>query len=270
MAADEKRRLAGILGRRFFLRFHISLILAFAFATGLLATRGFLALGLDTLHWRWPLALLLAYGAFLLGLRLWLAYVGLGRYVDDEPDVDLPDLGFSGGDGSGGGLSLGDGSLAADLPDGGLSPGSGGFGGGGASGDFATPVAEADSGGGLLSSVKLPDADLGGADDGCLYLLVLAAILALLAAVLGVGIFVIWNAPSILAEAAFEAALAAGLVRPTRRIDHPGWVGGALRGTWKPFALVFAAAMAVAWLAETFAPEARTLPEAIRYILDMI
>lgn len=272
MTEDGKERLAAILGRRFFLRFHISLILAFAFAAGLLATKGFLALGMETLHWRWPLALLFAYGAFLVGVRIWLAYVGLGRYVDDEPDPELPDLGLLGDTGPGqvpSGIPVTDGlhGCAAPLPD--PAPGGGTFGGGGASADFAPPAAEAPAGDGLLSSVKVPDVDLGGGDDGCLYVIVLIAIVALLAAVLGVGVFVVWNAPAILAEAAFEAALAAGLVRSARRVVQPGWIGGALRGSWKPFAGVFAIAMTVAWLAETFAPEARTLPEAIRFIVSM-
>lgn len=87
---SSKSQLAHWIARRFFARFHLTLILAFAFAVGLLTTKGFLALGLDTMHWRWPLALATAYLAFLLGIRLWLGYVGLGRYIDDTPDLDLP------------------------------------------------------------------------------------------------------------------------------------------------------------------------------------
>lgn len=263
--ADEraKKHLAAWLAKRFLVRFHFSLILAFGLAAGLLATKGFLALGLDTMHWRWPLALLVAYGAFLVGVRVWLSYIGLGRHLDRRDDVgfDVPDLGFtSGGSGSGGaGSRLGD-ALLDGI--GRINPGGGQFGGGGASGDFALGAAE---GGGLLPKVELPDIGVD-ADEGCLPILVLIAIIALLAVVLGVGVYVIWQAPALLAEVAFEGALAAGLVKPFRRVEDPGWVGGAVRATWKPFLLVFAVAMAVAGLAEFFAPEARTLPEAVKIL----
>lgn len=255
--ARAKKRLAGWLVQRFFVRFHISLILAFAVAAGLLATRGFYALGLETMHWRWPLALLAAYAAFLLGVRLWLAYVGLGRYLErgEGFDIDVPDLGFSSTGGDAGGVpSLGD--LGAQALD---TAGSGGFGGGGAVGDFGS-AAVSDSG------ISLPDIDLdvGGADEGCLPIVALLAILALLAAVLGVGFYIVWQAPFMLAEAAFEAAMAAGLIRSARRVDDPGWIGGALSASWKPFLLILVFTVIVAALAEKFAPQARTLPQAIQ------
>jgi hypothetical protein len=259
--ASARQRLAGWLKERFFVRFHIALILAFAVVVGLLTTRGFFALGLETMHWRWPLALLAAYAAFLLGVRVWLAYIGLGRYLERETDfdVDIPDPGFSvsGGD-SGTHISFGDaGSQIIDT-----AGSNGGFGGGGASADFSAGVS--DSGSGLA----LPDidVDLGGADEGCLPLIILALVLALLVAVFGVGAYVVWQAPMLLAEVAFEAALAGGLIRAARRVDDPGWIGGALSASWKPFLLIFVFSLAAAALTEKFAPEARTLPQAIRQL----
>ena len=61
-----RQKLAVWLSQHFFVRFHLSLILGFAFVAGLLTTKGFLALGMETMHWRWPLALLASYLAFLL------------------------------------------------------------------------------------------------------------------------------------------------------------------------------------------------------------
>lgn len=262
--AQAKRRIAAWLSERFFVRFHFSLILGVAFAVGLLATKSFLALGMETLHWRWPLALLLSYLTFLLCVRLWLGYIGLGRYIDDGKDVslDLPDVSFSGGSGSsGGGVSLDVGNLAVRAP------GGGEFGGAGASGDFSLSVGDSGSGsGGVLSSLGDAVGEVGGgsSDEGCLVVL---AILVLFAVILAAGGFMIWQAPNLLAEAAFEAALAAGLVKPLRRIADPGWVGGALRASAWPFALIFVCAMAIAGLAEHYAPAATTLPEAIRILL---
>lgn len=266
-SAQAKRRLAGWLAKRFFVRFHLSLILGFALAAGLLATKGFLVLGLDTMHWRWPLALMVAYGAFLLGVRLWLGYVGLGRYLGrgDDSSFDLPDPGVSFDGGGSGGSGLGD--VVAEGV-GRIVAGGGKFGGGGASGDFAAAAVESTADGGVLPDVSMPDIDLPDmdADEGCLPIIVLLLILALLLAVLGVGFYVVWQAPMLLAEVAFEAALAAGLVKPSRRLDDPGWIGGAVRASWLPFLLVFLAALAVAALAESFAPEARTLLEAVKIL----
>jgi len=266
-----KKRLAAYFLKRFFVRFHISLILAFAFTAGLLATKGFLALGLETMHWRWPLALLAAYGAFLLGVRVWLSYVGLGRYLDDDKDndsdIDLGDVADAASN------LVPDGSI--DLPDisasglgdsvGSVIEHAGSGGGGGASGDFAAAVVDSGS-----SGFSLPDVgDIGdiGGDDGCLPIIIVILILALLAAALGVGFYLIWQAPLLLSEAAFEAALAAGLVKAVRRVDDPGWIGGTLSASWKPFLLIFVFAVAAAALAESYAPEACTLTEAIHTLL---
>jgi len=258
--ARAKARLAGWLSRRFFLRFHFSLILAASFAVGLLATKGFLALGLETLHWRWPLALLAAYLSFLLCVRLWLSYVGLGRYLGDrDSQLELPDLNLSGGGGSSGGGS------AIDVPLPTVDGGGGQFGGGGASGDFGLAATDGGGDGLLASPLKAVGEAAGGSDGGCLVVL---AILALLAVIFGIGIYLVWQAPALLAEAAFEAALAAGLVKPLRRLDDPGWLGGTLRATWVPFLVIFACAMGIAGLAEHYAPEAATLPQAIRILLQ--
>jgi hypothetical protein len=261
--SKAKERLALWLNRRFSVRVHFSLILAASFGVGLATTKGFLALGMATMHWRWPIALLAAYLAFLLCVRLWLSYVGLGRYLGDgrESTLDFPDLNVSGGSGSsgGGGVSLGD-----ALPR--VGGGGGQFGGGGASGDFALAAGDSDAGGGLSSSLKSVAGDaFGGSDEGCLVVLV---ILALLAVVFGVGVYMVWQAPALLAEAAFEAALAAGLIKPLRRVADPGWLGGTVRASWVPFLVIFACTMTIAGLAEHYAPDATTLVEAIYLILQ--
>lgn len=266
----NKRRLAGLLAHRFFLRFHLSLILGFSFAIGLLATKCLLLLGLESLLLRWPMAVFAAYGGFLLGIRVWLAYIGLGRHLGGEDDggnladgaLDVADFGFSGSSGNSGG-GIGGGLRVPEIPGG---P-SGSFGGGGASSDFAALPEGGGSLGDSLPSVDLPDLDLGGADDGCLPVLVLLAVAALLLAVFGVGIYVIWQAPFMLAEAAFEAALAAGLIRSAHRITDPGWIGGAVRASWKPLLWVLVITLLAAAVVEHYVPQARTLLEAIRLLL---
>ena len=254
----SKRQLAELLAKRFFLRFHISLILLFSFAAGLLTTRILLALGVESLLWRWPIAVLGAWGGFLLGVRLWLAWIGLGRVLDRDDGsgsdvLDLTDIGdcIPSGGGSGSGTLS---ELPVPVP-------GGNFGGGGASAAFS-----GDGGGSTLPSLDLPDIDLGGGDDGCLPIILLLAVLALLAAAAGIGVYMIWQAPLMLAEAAFEAAVAAGMIRSTQRIRDPGWVEGAMRGSWKPFLLVLVVTVLVAAALRHFVPEATTLLEAVRLL----
>lgn len=255
---DMRRRLAAQLTKRFFVRFHLSLILLLSVAVGLLTTKGFLLLGLETMHWRWPIALLAAYLAFLLGVRIWLSYIGLGQYLDRSPSGDDGfDLGLDGGGGSNGSS----GSIDIDVPF--RNAGGGQFGGGGASGEFGVALVDGNGAGGGSGSWDI--GDLGLDDDG---FWVLLAVAALLVVIFGAGFYLVWQAPAVLAEAAFEAALAAGMIKPVRRIRDPGWVGGAIRASWLPFLVVFVCAMTIAGLVEHYAPTARTLLEAVGILLN--
>ncbi len=266
---SARQRLAGWLEQRFLVRFHVALILAFSLGVGLLTTRVFLHLGLETMHWRWPLVLFAAYGAFLLALRVWLSYIGLGRYLESETglDIDLPELSVSGFSGSGSGSGSASGGLdwASEAL---RTTGGGRFGGAGGSGDFSALVdVEAGASTGSPAGIGLPDIDLPDlGDEGFLPLVVLGIVVAVLLAVFGVGFYLIWQAPLLLAEVAFEAALAAGLVRSVRKVNDPGWVGGALSASWKPFALILTFSMIAAILAEKYAPDARTLPQAMHQL----
>ena len=225
-----RAHLAQWLVQRFFVRFHIALILAFAMGVGLLTTRLFFYLGMQTMHWRWPLSLFFAYGGFLLGVRLWLSYVGLGRYLERSNTVDVPDFNISASDGH---------SCAANV-----------------CGDASS------AGHGF-------DLDFLSIDEAVIPLAVIALILAALLIVLGCGVYVVWQAPFLLAEAAFEAAMAAGLIRSVRRMDSPGWMGGALKASWKPFLLILVFALMTAAVTERFVPQAHTLLEAIRLMSQL-
>jgi hypothetical protein len=137
------------------------------------------------------------------------------------------------------------------------------FSGAGASGDWA--AAE-------LPSVSLPDVSLPeievpdlGADEGCLVVVVPALALALVVALLG-GLFyyLIYGGPMLLAEAALEGAMAAGFFGSLRRIEDPGWVGGAIRASWKYFLLIFSLAMAMAFALHSYCPLARTVGDLLQ------
>jgi hypothetical protein len=110
---------------------------------------------------------------------------------------------------------------------------------------------------------------VGGAadDEGGLALVIVLGVLAvLLFSVLGVGIFLIWQAPAILAEAAFNAVLAASLARSTKRMHEPDWVGSVFKATWKPFAVVFSLSLVAGYAMHHYLPKAARMLDVIHMV----
>ena len=277
-------RIAAALHSRFALRFHTTILLLWCFSAGLLTTKGLFALGMQSMFLRYTMAIVVAYGAFLLGVRLWLAYVGAGaarnvnrarstNRIDGSPDI--PDLSFPGG-GSPGPFSGGGGSS----------------GGGGASGSFdggAAPqpnqlVADiantsvSSGGGGGDSSVfgdvgKVGDVvgDLGGGDEGgCLIAFALMIVVGLIALAIGGAVFVISMGPEILIDTAFSALLAGGLIKSTKADSDPDWIGSVLRATWIPFGIVLVMMWIFAGIAAVLTPQAHTFGEVWRLVWPLL
>jgi hypothetical protein len=202
----RRRRFIAWMKERFVLRFHMAVILGLTFAAGLLVTKLLLVSGNTNLAVRYAVAVGASYLAFLLLLKGWL------RWMDGEPlapDVDADDVVDAVNE---------IGSLARD-PGPGFHGEGGRFGGGGASSAWG------DATGSVLD---------GDADDA---LIVVIAIV-----VVGIALsmlYLVYAAPTILAEVAFEAFLAGSLIRGARRAES-GWVGGAVRATIVPFAITMA------------------------------
>jgi hypothetical protein len=103
---------------------------------------------------------------------------------------------------------------------------------------------------------------VGGDDDGCAVAVILA-FAALVLAVLLAGLYLVYAAPAILAEAAFQALLAPALLPAARRAEAEGWVPGTIRATVLPFAAMFIAAVAFGWVASDVCPEARRMVDVV-------
>lgn len=69
---------------------------------------------------------------------------------------------------------------------------------------------------------------------GCL----LIVFIAVVAVIGGSAAILIYEAPVILTEIAFQFFLAAGLLRSARKMDSPDWIGSVMARTWMPFAVV--------------------------------
>lgn len=241
----------------FAVRLHICLILTACFIVGLIITKLLLLAGVHQMWIRYAVALFMAYVAFLCGVWIWLRYAGFERRILPSRRSSLADaansinFGGSGGSSGGGGGSIFRGS-------------GGSSGGGGASASFgeassghsSSPMFALSSHGG--SSSGGGGFDFG--DDGW----VIVALIALLAAVFGAVVWIVYAAPTILADAAFAGMLSGGLVRSTRHIASGGWVESVLGHTWLAFAVVFVLAMVFAFLAQRHFPDAHTLVDVIK------
>jgi hypothetical protein len=213
-----------------------------------------LKLGLHAMWLRYVLSILLAYGVFLLLVRLWLAFQHRRheRRTRLRPGVDLtgsdladPNL-----------VDLIPGRSTGRAPD--IVPGGGRFGGGGAGGEFQQMQ---------LAAAAQPDPPAkgfgfgGGIDlnlDGDEWLVVLALIAAI-GATICASAYVIVTAPALLAEVLLDGALCAGLHRRLRRIEQQSWLEAAIKHTWIPV-LVVAVFFALAGLAmHHYVPEARSI-----------
>jgi hypothetical protein len=249
------------LQARFFLRFHMSLILLATALSGVLSSKLLLLLDINFLMLRYPLAVLFAYLAFFCFVKLWLLYLTRGRTKASGSSggdllSDLPDL--SGGSGSGGG------SIS-------ISGGGGSSGGGGASGFFEAPVpntqavvmptggSSGSSSGGFFDS--LGDGLSGLFDDDGIVLIALGL---LLAATIGGAGYLIWIAPPILSEAAFDVLLGTSLLKSYRRMNQPDWMGSVFKDTYKPFLVVLVVAFIAAWMIHHHDPNLTRLSDLFR------
>lgn len=95
--------------------------------------------------------------------------------------------------------------------------------------------------------------------EGCVLVFGLLLILAIVFA----GFYVFWAGPAILAEAAFEAALASALIRRTKQMDAPGWVGSVVRRTMLPFLCVLGLSVGIGFFAQRACPESIKIVHAI-------
>ena len=249
--------------KRFFVRLHMTVLLFLVCSSGLIASKLLLELGLRSMTVRYLIAVCISYAVFFLLIRIWLWYVGVRRKARRRPSIDLsdgvdliqlPSDFISNSVGSSGGCDIAMGGNGGD------------FGGGGAT-DFwgeNGSVASTSSATGRGSTSGGSggwgfDFDLG--DDG----IILIALLLLLAVIFGAAGYLAYAAPEILSAAAFEALLAAGLIRASRKISRQGWVGSVFKATCLPFVIVLLVTGLFGWIVQKHSPHATHLTEVFKH-----
>jgi hypothetical protein len=283
-----RTRLKRYLMQRFYMRFHMTLILASSSLAAMLTSWGMLKLGATSMLARYPVAVVASYAVFLASVWLWLRYVEAGERSNSaassqirEDGLKLPNLGGGGGgfrSGGNGGIRGGGGGSAS---------GGGDFGGGGAGGSWleatpssrGTPELPANA---LGAIAQQPSAEPAASGVGTLYsgsgggsgfdldgdgLLLLILAVALIGTIFVASGYLLWAAPDILSEALFGATLAGGLAHHAKREDASGWVAGIVKKTWWPFALVLVLSLAFAGFAWKHYPTAHTFRQAVALAL---
>lgn len=277
----NRQKFTNALKKRLSLRFHMTLILLATSLVGVLCSKGMLVLGLDNVAIRYPVTVLVAYGVFFAAIKIWLfmvtdtsninsrdtVYNGLDSFDILMPSDRSSEATFSGGGGAfdGGGASADFGNSFGDVvPDSGDVLG----GVGNAVSEAATGVGEVVVGavGGIGEAVG--SAVDGVVDDeiGIVLIVVFGVLIALLFSVLGVGLYIIWEAPAILAEAVFDTVLAASLIRSTKQMNEPDWMENIFKATWKPFAIVLGFSVISGWAMHHYAPEASRMMDVIHLV----
>lgn len=222
-------------------RLQMALIVALTGAAGFLASHLLRLAGIDAMPLRYPMAVLLAYGVFLLLMWIWIRW----RW-DNVLDGLSPDVG------SGSPSPRGS---AVEPPWSGVGGRSGG-GGASASWNESARVNGDDAG-------ELPLTGLA-EDEAGLPLLAILGLVALVATVLLASVWIVWSAPVLMAELLVDAAIAGGLYRRMQGMREQGWWRVCVTHTIWPLLGLLVFFTVVGWLAQELAPGAVSLAQAFR------
>ena len=199
------------LEKRFWLRWHMFLILAATIASGFavnVALHHLLQVGMAL---RYPLSVVASYGVFFLIMRGWLSYIR--SQYQPEPAIDHAE---------------------DEVGEAGM--------------DFDVPKKLIEGGSSVMDEPW-----------GCVIVLSLTAVVS----VAWWGVLAVTNAPLILADVLFQFLLAAGLIRPARRVEAEDWKQSLFGATFLPFVTAFIVAAAAGLVLQAIKPDATSLGEAL-------
>jgi hypothetical protein len=236
------------LKRQYSLRLHMFAILLATTLSGILFSKSLLFFDVIDFRIRYPLVVIFSYLIFFVCIRLWLSCISSFRQSKTSATdwIDFPDPSFAG-------------EIRNALPS---IHGSGGqFGGAGASGSLDVPEQS------LVDTASLPEsptsigegvAEALGDDN---IIIVVIVLVALVSTILISAVILLYGAPAILAEAAFEGVLAASLIKRTQTISDKAWAGSVLKATWKPFAVTIGVAFIAGIVLHSYFPNAVRLAD---------
>jgi len=256
MAAEKQVSLESLklyLEQQDYPRLQMTMMVMGTALAGMLSSWVLLQMGINHMGWRYGCSVICAYIAFLRLLRIWLHFEGR-RIQVDMGIVDVEDV-----------VDLADAASDIELPS-----IRGGGGGGGVSGSSfqASPQVPmllpqpmpaqppvSGGGGGSGSGGGAFDFSLDG-DEAVVVILVVAA----LAAALLAAFWVIYQAPTILADVALNGALSAGLYKRLKTVEEgENWVFSAFKRTALPLVVVGILFAVAGHYLQAYALEARSV-----------
>lgn len=258
-------------------------ILTAVITFGLVLSKILLLSGLTNLLYRYTTVLFVSYGFFFIAMRVWLFYVlpsfqkketSSGTSLDGDilTGINIPSSGDSGNSVSFEGIG-------------------GKFGGGGASGSWnagttpavvglnSSPVQGAGSVSSSSFSAGTPSSvsgsssssdagfSLGDLDIDSAGALLIFLIFIVIAAMLGGAIYIIYQAPVIMSEAAFNALLSGGMIRAAKKMRGEEWTGSVFKATWIPFTIIAGITIAAAVTLINVFPGETSIGDIIRHTL---
>jgi hypothetical protein len=234
--------------------------------TGLLCSKALLHIGVSRMAVRYGIAIVVSYLLFFLFTKLWLLYIGIGRHGRSNNDKGessswRPDF-----------IPLPGGSDASAGAGGSFRGfGGGSFGGGGAArsiigGDSLAGAIEGVSSDSGVSGVgEVAGQAVGGTldigDDFGLALIAIILLVALALSSVVVSVYLIWSAPAILSEAAFQVLLVTSFAGKVRQVEKTGWEISVFKATWWGFLLVLTFSVAFGAIAQKANPAAVTVKD---------
>jgi hypothetical protein len=239
-------------------RLVLSLIVTAAALIGFFTSFSLLELGFRSMAWRYGVAAVVGYAAFLVCLRLWLTRQG-------RPGPDLSD----GLDALSG---LGPVPIPGQPAEAALPPfhfgGGGGFSGAGAGGGLGGPVSPgdmavaADVGPAGKAVAGVADA-ASGMDEGAVILVPILFITTIVVGLVGV-VMVLVRAPSLLAELLVDGVIAGVAYRRLKDVPVRHWVHGVVRRTWKPMLALALTLVVTGLVAQYLVPAADSIGDFFR------
>lgn len=219
--SQTKERFISSLTNSFFLRFHMSLILSIVLFSGFLSSRLFYYWGLENLTMRYSLSFLVSYFIFFLLIKIWLVYIFSSstdssiNFNDSWFDFWPFTLGKSNGwSGSGGKSSGGGSSDSWDNPS--------------SKAQVASIIGSQSS-----SSSKEFSLDIDDLGKDSAPLVVILLLLAIVLFSVGILLYLVFNAPMVMGDIAFQVALSIGVLKDSSRQNNPiNWLSKAFEKTF--------------------------------------
>lgn len=229
-------------------RWHMSLICMLTIGSGIGVSKLLLLYNFSQPMWRYSLGVVFSYGIFFLLVYLWLRwYFGIrNQTVRSKNSVDsttTPDV-----------LDLTNITANINVPEPRWTGQGGQFSGGGASSSWGSDDAVSSA---KTETTASKDVSIVDSDE----IMVIVLIIAVIATISGSAFYIIYQAPEILFEAAFEVVLVTGLFGRTKNVQTEGWFYTIFKRTWLPFAAVLIAAFIFGFTIKGLCPNASSFAE---------